>query len=81
MRIRNINLRIFGNALAIFGYFIILYIHGPLGSLVKLVGFILMMPFVVSSKLWDLLLTLGFFGALDLSNVIRWILALLHIRN
>ena len=64
-------LRVLGNALALIGYFVLLYIDPQIGSALKLMGAAMVIPFCAKIKVWDVVFMLGFFGAMDLVNVIR----------
>lgn len=63
-----------GNILSIVGYVFILHYDPLLGSSIKLIGTICILPFCFKLKLWDVVFVFGFFGILDISNIIRILL-------
>lgn len=63
--------RYLGNALSIIGYFVLLNVDPLLGSSLKIIALCLVTPFCVKLKLWDVVFVFGFYGLLDLSNVIK----------
>lgn len=60
-----------GNFCGLFGYLILLHYDPLLGSSIKLIGLGLLIPFCFQAKLWDVLILFGFFGILDITNVIK----------
>lgn len=64
-------MRLVGNILTILGYYVLLHVDQAAGGYIKCVGFLLIIPFIVKYKLWDYLVVLGFFLALDISNLIK----------
>lgn len=67
----DIKLRVVGNAFTMLGYFTLLHVDPLIGSSIKIVGFILTIPFVFRMKYYDFLVLIGFFGLMDISNVIK----------
>lgn len=63
--------RYVGNALSIVGYFVLLNVDPLLGSTIKLIALALVTPFCIKLKLWDVVFVFGFYGMLDLSNIIK----------
>ena len=71
----NLNrLRVLGNALTVLGYFVILHVDSLTGSVIKIIGFSLVLPSVLKYKLYDIVALAAMFIAIDLSNVIRILL-------
>lgn len=64
-------MRISGNILTLTGYAVLLNISPLTGSSIKLMGLALALPSCIQLKLWDVVIMLSLFGALDLANVIR----------
>jgi len=64
-------MRYIGNALTIIGYGILLNVDPLTGGIIKLIGFIFVMPSCYELKLYDVMFLLGMFGILDLVNVIK----------
>lgn len=64
-------MRISGNILTLMGYAVLLNISPLTGSSIKLMGLALALPSCIQLKLWDVVIMLSLFGALDLANVIR----------
>lgn len=67
-------IRIFGNCLTLVGYFVLLYVNPIAGSSLKVLGVSLIVPFCIKWKLWDVVVLVAFFAALDISNIIRLII-------
>ena len=64
-------LRYLGNGLTVIGYGILLNVDPLLGGIIKLIGFVLVMPSCYKLKLYDVMFMLGLFGILDLTNVVK----------
>lgn len=64
-------LRITGSALLLTGYFILLYVDVLLGCWFRLVGGLLMLPFGIKIKVWDVVGIQTFFACIDLSKIIQ----------
>ena len=64
-------MRIWGNALTLIGYAVLLYISPIAGSSLKVLGLCLALPSCIKLKLWDVVFMLSLFGILDLTNVFR----------
>ena len=67
-------LRWIGNGLSIIGYIFLLHFDPLVGSSIKLLGTTCILPFCLKLKLWDVILVFGFFGMLDLTNIIKILL-------
>lgn len=63
--------RVIGNIFSVVGYVVLLHYDPLLGSCIKLTGMVLCTPFCIKLKLWDVALLFGFFGIIDLSNIIK----------
>ena len=61
--------RLIGNFGSILGYFLVLNVDPLLGSIVRVIGLVLCIPFCVKIKLWDVVTLFGFFIAIDLHNI------------
>jgi len=68
-------LRYTGNTLSLGGYAILLNVDPLVGGIIKLVGFVLVMPSCYELELYDVMFMLGLFGILDLVNIIRILIA------
>jgi hypothetical protein len=64
-------LRILGSVLLILGYFILLYVDIRLGCTVRLIGNLVMIPFAIKIKTWDIVFLEAFFSVLDISKIIE----------
>lgn len=71
----DVKLRLIGNVLSVVGYLILVHANPFWGSLIKIVGLCLVTPFCIRAKLWDVVVLFGFFGAIDLSNVVKILIA------
>jgi hypothetical protein len=67
-------LRIIGSVLLLTGYFILLHVDVLLGCWFRLVGGVLMIPFAIKIKVWDVVGIQAFFATMDLSKIIQLIL-------
>jgi hypothetical protein len=63
--------RYLGNGLSIVGYFVLLNVDPLLGSTIKLISLALVTPFCIKLKFWDVVFVFGFYGMLDLTNIIK----------
>lgn len=63
--------RYLGNVLSIVGYFVLLHVDPLLGSTIKIVSLFLVTPFCIKLKLWDVVFVFGFYGMLDLTNIVK----------
>lgn len=68
-------MRYTGNILTLVGYAILLNVDPIIGGIIKLVGFVLVMPSCYQLKLYDVMCMLTAFGVLDLANIIKLLLA------
>ena len=64
-------LRYVGNTLAIIGYFTLLWGDTQTALILKVTSSSLVIPFVLSLKLWDVLLLLSIFGAFDMVKLFQ----------
>ncbi len=64
-------LRLIGNMLSIIGYIILINVDPLLGSIIKIIGLFLVVPFCLKLKLWDVVVVFGFFVAIDIANIIK----------
>ena len=58
-------LRYFGNALLIVGYFVLLYVNLTLGLAMCFTANVLLFPWAIRGKFWDVVIIAAFFGALN----------------
>lgn len=64
-------LRILGTVLLILGYFVLLYHSVYWGCVIRLFGNIVMIPFAVKIKTWDIVFLESFFSVIDISKIIE----------
>jgi len=64
-------LRIWGSVLLICGYFVLLYVDIRLGCAIRLVGNLVMIPFAIKIKTWDIVILESFFSIIDASKIIQ----------
>ena len=64
-------LRILGSILLVIGYYILLYVDIKLGCLFRLIGGLVMIPFSIQIKTWDILGLQVFFATIDISKIIE----------
>ena len=64
-------LRVIGSASLLVGYFLLLYFDVRVGCTFRLVGGLLMIPFAVSIKTWDVVALQTFFAVIDASKIIQ----------
>jgi Flp pilus assembly protein protease CpaA len=67
----DIKSRYIGNILSLVGYFMLVHVDPLIGSVVKIVGLVLVTPFCIRFKLWDVVFLFGVFGLIDLSNIVK----------
>lgn len=72
-RINLSTLRVFGNVIAITGYFIMLHVNPVLGVALKATGLACVIPFCIQLKLWDVVGVMSFFMCIDLSYAAKFI--------
>ena len=58
-------LRYFGNIQILVGHFVLLYISMFWGLILCFTGNVLLMPWAVKEKFWDVAVILSFFGVLE----------------
>ena len=64
-------LRILGSVLLICGYFVLLYVDVRLGCTIRLIGNLVMIPFAIKIKTWDIVILESFFSVIDISKIIE----------
>jgi len=65
------SLRITGSILLVIGYFILLYGDMKTGCWFRLIGGLVMVPFSIQIKTWDVLVLQAFFSVIDISKIIQ----------
>jgi len=65
------SLRIIGSILLIIGYFILLYGDMKTGCWFRLIGGLVMVPFSIQIKTWDVIVLQAFFAVIDTSKIIQ----------
>ena len=63
-------LRYFGNALVIIGYFVLLYIDMNWGLAVCFTANVLLFPWAIKGKYWDVVIIAAFFSVLNGSKLV-----------
>lgn len=71
MKDRATLLRYIGNLLLIVGYFTLLYTNFKIGLTVKFFGGLLGIPSLLKLKMWDALIIVGFFTAIEGTRLIQ----------
>ena len=71
MKLNATALRIIGSILLIIGYFILLYGDMRTGCWFRLIGGIVMVPFSIQIKTWDVIVLQAFFAIIDISKIIE----------
>jgi len=71
MKLNATALRIIGSILLIIGYFILLYGDMRTGCWFRLIGGIVMVPFSIQIKTWDVIVLQAFFAVIDASKIIQ----------
>jgi hypothetical protein len=64
-------LRYIGNILLLTGYFFLLWGDLQLGLIVKCIGNILVIPFAIKYKFWDILVLCAFYAAIEVPKLIQ----------
>ena len=64
-------LRILGSVLLICGYFVLLYVDVRLGCTIRLIGNLVMIPFAIKIRTWDIVGLEAFFTVIDASKIIQ----------
>jgi hypothetical protein len=64
-------LRYIGNILLLTGYFFLLWGDLQLGLIVKCLGNILVIPFAIKYKFWDILVLCAFYAAIEVPKLIQ----------
>jgi len=65
------SLRITGSIFLVIGYFILLYGDMKTGCWFRLIGGIVMVPFSIQIKTWDVIVLQAFFAIIDISKIIE----------
>lgn len=69
---KNVNLlRYIGNILLILGYFVLLWGDPKTGLSVKCIGNILVIPFAIKYRFWDILILCAFYAAIEIPKLIQ----------
>jgi len=71
MKLNATALRIIGSILLIVGYLILLYGDMKTGCWFRLIGGIVMVPFSIQIKTWDVIVLQAFFAIIDISKIIE----------
>ena len=71
MKLTPTSLRIIGSVLLLVGYFILLYVNVKLGCYFRLIGGLVMVPFSIKIKTWDIVGLQAFFATIDISKIIH----------
>jgi len=71
MKLNATALRIIGSILLIVGYLILLYGDMKTGCWFRLIGGIVMIPFSIQIKTWDVIVLQAFFAIIDISKIIE----------
>jgi hypothetical protein len=69
--VKSNTLRIIGSASLLIGYFLLLYLDVRIGCTFRLVGGLMMIPFAVSIKTWDVVALQTFFAVIDATKIIQ----------
>jgi|TARA_Y100000022_G_C13004139_1_gene263707 hypothetical protein len=64
-------LRVVGSASLLIGYFLLLYLDVRIGCTFRLIGGLMMIPFAISIKTWDVVGLQTFFAVIDASKIIQ----------
>jgi len=64
-------LRVLGSASLLIGYFLLLYLDVRIGCTFRLIGGLMMIPFAISIKTWDVVGLQTFFAVIDASKIIQ----------
>jgi hypothetical protein len=64
-------LRYIGNILLLTGYFFLLWGDLQLGLIVKCLGNVLVIPFAIKYKFWDILVLCAFYAAIEIPKLIQ----------
>ena len=62
-------LRYYGNAQVLVGHFVLLYVSMFWGLVLCFTANLLLMPWAVKYKFWDVVIILGFFGVIEGSKL------------
>ena len=64
------HLRILGSALAVYGYYLVLFQDLTTGVLTSLVGNVISVPWFIRSKCWDVVFLLGLVSSIELARLV-----------
>tara|TARA_Y100000015_G_C2355438_1_gene72679 strand:- start:142 stop:360 length:219 start_codon:yes stop_codon:yes gene_type:complete len=64
-------LRIAGSFSLLLGYFVLLYVDTMLGCSLRLLGGIMMIPFAIHIKTWDVVSLQTFFAVMDATKIVQ----------
>ena len=64
-------LRVVGSTSLLIGYFLLLYLDVRIGCTFRLIGGLMMIPFAISIKTWDVVGLQTFFAVIDASKIIQ----------
>ena len=64
-------LRYTGNTLLVLGHFILLWGNLETALIIKIIGGLLIFPFAISYKLWDVVALELLFGSMDVTRLIQ----------
>ena len=67
-------LRYFGNAMVILGYFVLLYVNLVWGLAICFTANVLLFPWALKGKYWDVVIIAAFFSALNGTKLIMELL-------
>ena len=67
-------LRWIGNVSLLIGHFILIYVSVPIGLVICLSSNVMLMPWSVKEKYWDVLVLLSFFSVIEGSKLITLII-------
>lgn len=62
--------RVIGNVLKIVGYFVLLHIDTKIGSELRLLGYLISLPWYWYFKVYDVVAIMLLFGLMDLSSLL-----------
>jgi hypothetical protein len=68
---RDVVMRVMGTVAMVTGYFILLYLDVKTGVAVRFLANMLMLPYAIRIKLWDIVALESFFAILDITKFIQ----------
>tara|TARA_R100000008_G_scaffold43719_1_gene25344 strand:- start:630 stop:851 length:222 start_codon:yes stop_codon:yes gene_type:complete len=63
--------RLLGSILLIIGYFLVLYVDVKFGCTARLFGNLLVLPFSINCKAYDIACVSSFFAVIDITKIIQ----------